>query len=429
MLNGATRRGMVGWAVVLFLAAGCTARTSAETLDVTAAPFNAAADGRTKDTQAIQAAIDAAQPGDTVLLKAGKTFLTGPIYLKSHLTFRVDGTLLGSTDKADFKPDQPNRWEGLIRGVPKSLINAGTLDANSGYNVEDITICGTGLIDPQGRQLKANGISINNAIQINNCDGFTLTGDSEDEPLSIREPTRWCVHPIFSTNLVFQYLDIDTSDCPRNGDGIDIDSCTHVTIRDSRVYAQDDCIALKSGKGIQGYNINRPTSHVTIENMVFECVKWSAVSVGTEASGGVHHVEVRNCTTGPKGVRKHFFYMKTNPSRGERSRYHDISIKDCRNLKTGHALTHVDTDVGIVYTNAPGTPDIGGNIVIQNVSTATNKGVHYNGTADIKVHDITFIDCDFGEGDLYGNYCEDITFRNCRFGGRRFENSRNIVFE
>src|SRR5882757_5328694 len=67
--------------------------------------YGAKADGTTKDTKAIQAAIDdcAAAGGGTVKLSGG-TFLSAPVVLKSNITFNIakDATLFGSPDHADY---------------------------------------------------------------------------------------------------------------------------------------------------------------------------------------------------------------------------------------------------------------------------------------------------------------------------------------
>jgi len=70
--------------------------------------FGAKADGVTKDTAAIQAAIDScARRGggtapETVRLTPG-TYLSAPIVLRSNITLELDkgATLLGSADHAD----------------------------------------------------------------------------------------------------------------------------------------------------------------------------------------------------------------------------------------------------------------------------------------------------------------------------------------
>ncbi len=66
----------------------------AATLDVTQPPFNAVGEGVTNDSPAIQAAIDAASAGDTILLPTGKTFLVPGfpgLKVKSHLTISMYG--------------------------------------------------------------------------------------------------------------------------------------------------------------------------------------------------------------------------------------------------------------------------------------------------------------------------------------------------
>ena len=112
---------------------------AARVCDVTA--YGAKGDGVTKDTHAIQGAIDAcaAKGGGTVRLASG-TFLTGPIVLKSHITLEVDAgaTLLGSQDKADYPQVQELREPAL-----QPLLSA--------TNAEHIVIRGGGTIDGNGK--------------------------------------------------------------------------------------------------------------------------------------------------------------------------------------------------------------------------------------------------------------------------------------
>src|SRR5258705_9150345 len=83
--------------------------------------YGAKADGATKDTKAIQAAIDdcASAGGGTVKLSGG-TFLSAPIVLKSNITFDIarGTTLLGSPHHADY----PAQTELLAPGT-QSLVN------------------------------------------------------------------------------------------------------------------------------------------------------------------------------------------------------------------------------------------------------------------------------------------------------------------
>ena len=63
-------------------------------------------------------------------------------------------------------------------------------------------------------------------------------------------------------------------------DGLDIDSSTAVTVRNSDFFAHDDGIALKSGKDWWGRHVGMPTQNILIENVR------SHSFVGAAAFGG-----------------------------------------------------------------------------------------------------------------------------------------------
>ena len=63
--------------------------------------YGAKGDNQTDDTVALQQAINACgdlSTGGTVLLAKGKWFVSGALWLRSNLTFVVEGGLIGSTD-------------------------------------------------------------------------------------------------------------------------------------------------------------------------------------------------------------------------------------------------------------------------------------------------------------------------------------------
>ena len=143
--------------------------------------MGAKADGKTKDTAALQAAIDgcAAKGGGDVRLAVG-TYLSAPLTLKSHVHLVLDkgAVLLGSQEIDDYPVREDAKWRRI------SLLHAD--------KVTDIAITGEGTIDGQGqvwwtRQLnRANGspedprpmlVDITNSSKIL-FDGVTLPRNS-----------------------------------------------------------------------------------------------------------------------------------------------------------------------------------------------------------------------------------------------------------
>src|SRR6266567_3787222 len=109
--------------------------------------YGAIGDGTTLDTDAIQKAIDACTPGGTVLVPPG-TFVSGALWLKSDMTFKVaaGATLLGSSNAVDY-PYHFTLYPYSTDERFYSLINAHTYDYGT---LHDIRIVGPGTIDGNG---------------------------------------------------------------------------------------------------------------------------------------------------------------------------------------------------------------------------------------------------------------------------------------
>ena len=97
-------------------------------------------------------------------------------------------------------------------------------------------------------------------------------------------------------------------------DGIDVDSCKHVVIDGCDFDTTDDCISLKSGRGIEGYTILRTTEDVHISNCTFKDKAWACIGIGSETSGGIRNVHVEHCKC--LGAGTFAIYIKSRPGRG-----------------------------------------------------------------------------------------------------------------
>ena len=103
----------------------------------------ASGNGKTKDTQAIQKAIEAcAQKGAGVVFFPPGSYLTGTINLRSNVTLHIEAgaTLLASPDVEDY-PLLPNPYE------PESRRGSALV---YGEGLENVTLTGRGAVDGQG---------------------------------------------------------------------------------------------------------------------------------------------------------------------------------------------------------------------------------------------------------------------------------------
>jgi len=329
-------------------------RTAARGLLYNVVDFGAKNDGTTKNTHAIQAAIDACTKNGTVVIPAG-TFLSGALFLKSDMTLSISegGILKGSADVNDYLPMIPNRFEGWEMETYASLINAGKLVHNDTYNVKNLRIMGGGAIKGGGRPLgeamvKAKGLrGRGRLICLMSCQDVNISD------LDISESPCWNIHYIYSNNITCHDLNIQSR--VHNGDGIDPDSSTDSYIFNCTFDTSDDCIAIKSGKNPEGNAIGKPTRNVRITDCNFKA--GHGISIGSEMSGGVSDVIVRNCNA---GKLLHGFQIKGTKERGGYVR--NITVSDCQLLQItifsavnynndGGAAPEVPTFENFVFSN------------------------------------------------------------------------------
>jgi polygalacturonase len=101
------------------------------------------------------------------------------------------------------------------------------------------------------------------------------------------------LNPVLCEDLTLRNVTVRNPWYSQNGDGLDMENCQKVVVRDSRFDVGDDGICLKSGANEEGRRIGVPTENVLIE----DCIVYHAhggVTIGSEMSAGVRHVRVNN---------------------------------------------------------------------------------------------------------------------------------------
>jgi polygalacturonase len=262
--------------------------------------FGAKGDGQTKDTAAIQKALDAcaAAGGGEVIVPNG-VFLTGSIVIGANTTLQLEpkADLVGSPDLADY-PLVRIRWEGEFRQGHRALISA--------ENAAGVSITGSGSIfgpplsisrlrDPRGPVL----------IELTGCTNAVL------ESFSTQYQQLWSIHLLYCRNFTAKNLTIRSINA--NGDGIDVDSCDGVTIDHCDINTGDDSISLKSGRGMEAVRLGRPTQNVVIRDCTLHSSIFAAIGIGTEMSGGIRDVKIENCII---SGRQNAIYLKSRDGRG-----------------------------------------------------------------------------------------------------------------
>lgn len=306
---------------------------------VSVADFGGVGDGVALNTRAFKKAVDALgrKGGGRLVVPAGVWF-TGPIVLKSNINLYLEkGALILFSPDFDLYPLVNTSFEGLATRRCQSPISA--------RNAENIAITGEGSINGSGeawRPLKKAKVTEAYWKKVVKSGGVlkdpsywfptekSLKGESisdmnvprgvltDSQWLDIRDFLRpamisfiecknvllqgvlfenspsWNIHPLMCTNVIVDNIFVRNPSYAQNGDGIDVESCKNVILVNSTFDVGDDAICIKSGKDEEGRKRARPTENMIVDNCkVFK--GHGGFVVGSEMSGGVRNIAVRNC--------------------------------------------------------------------------------------------------------------------------------------
>jgi hypothetical protein len=247
--------------------------------------YGAAAGGLA--TLAIQAAIDAcAAAGGGVVRLAKGDYVSGTIALRSGVMLEVaEGCrLLGSTNLTDYPNHQAQRLTVMDSnmGMNQSLIFA--------EHCERVGIRGEGTIDGQGTQKNFPGEGSPHAtpgrpflIRMLDCKNVVIAN------IHLKDAPCWMQNYLNCEDLLIDGIHVENQ-VNYNNDGLDIDGCRRVIVRNCFINSEDDGMCFKGAS-------QRPTENVLVENSQFfsSC---NAMKFGTDSQGDFRNILVRNVVLG-----------------------------------------------------------------------------------------------------------------------------------
>ncbi|PYF72645.1 glycoside hydrolase family 28 protein [Pedobacter nutrimenti] len=255
--------------------------------DVSIVTQGAVGDGLTLNTVAIQKAIDycSQSGGGKVIFPAGN-FLSGTLVLKDNVKLYLESNsiLLGSTDIEDYKNLDPFT-EGLGNDVGWALIVA--------VDAKNIAIEGSGVIDGQGSKLKAQHILKDTRpegqrwgrrpflIRIVRCEGVEVSG------ITLNYAAAWTSHYFQSRKIRISKVKIVSHGVAHN-DGIDIDGCQDVQIKDCDIESGDDALCFKTTSS------KMACRDIEVSGLRLKSNQ-GAIKMGTESMAPFENIKINNC--------------------------------------------------------------------------------------------------------------------------------------
>lgn len=246
-----------------------------KTYDILA--YGAKPDDKTINTQAIQKAIDACTPGDTVYIQAGH-YTTGTVHLKSNITLYIgkDAFLTGSANINDYE----------VYGN-RTAMHYGIL---AGNNITNVKITGPGTIQSSSTLSLANAPLY--TIHFQTCKDVTI------QNLSVLNVP--CNAIKFDDCVNARVLNLKVTGSPAtSGAGVGLHNCTNGFVNGCQVTSKMYAISVHG----QSQNIEIANCSLSGDD--------AAIRIASHDSSTVKNVRVNhvNITRSGRGV-----YLSTNKS-------------------------------------------------------------------------------------------------------------------
>lgn len=362
--------------------------------DYVVTTLGVASDSTKLQTQAIQKIIDNAgeNGGGTIVIPKG-VYLTGALFFRPKTKLRLqEGAVLKGSDNIEDYPLLPSRMEGQNLLYYAALINA--------YYVDSFNITGPGTIDGNGLKfwkqfwahrdsMRKEGKTATNLevhrprlIFIWGCNDVTILN------AKLQNAGFWTTHLYQCNNVLIEGCEIRSPFKPvaaPSTDGVDIDACKKVTIRNCYISVNDDAVCIKGGKGPNAHK--QPQNGIVEDILVENCTFGNSHGALTLGSESIHarNIIMRNCKI---DSRSSILRLKMRPDTYQI--YENITVEG------------ITGSCGVIIALAPWTQffDLKGstekpfgtvrNITFSNIDVKANSLGTMKGNPDDKISGIVF---------------------------------------
>ncbi|WP_345953045.1 glycosyl hydrolase family 28 protein [Mucilaginibacter sp. PAMB04168] len=385
--------------------------------------FGVAANDSTKlNTKAIQRVIDNANAkgGGTIVIPRG-TYLTGALFFKPKTKLRLqEGAVLKGSDNIGDYPLLPSRMEGRSLDYYAALVNA--------RNVDNFSITGPGAIDGNGLKFWKGFWAHRDSMSRLKKESTNLevhrprlifvwgSNNVNIQNVKLRNSGFWTTHLYQCNNVLIENCDIRSPFRPVKApstDGVDIDVCKKVTVRNCYISVNDDAIVIKGGKGPDAHK--RPENGIVEDILVENCTFGEAHATLTLGSECIHakNIVMRNCK-----VNNNCPILKLKMRPDTYQIYEDVTVENI----TGKCGMVIDMNPWKQFFDLGGSAEkpfgTVRNITMKNIKVECNSFGAMEGNMADKVANVIFENVEAtAKNPQFKNKYQDIKAKNVTLNG------------